>query len=182
MELMEIIRGRRSIRKYKPDPVPEKTIRDILEAGIWAPSAKNGQQWRFTVLTETSKDDFQAWFRGELNKFVERHGDKEIGSALWTCDVMDQAPVVVIVWNAGENSWTTEEHSVAAAIQNILLRAYELELGSLWIGDVYYAYEGISEYFSKPWKLSGAITLGYNDDNVKIPPKKSLDDVTEFLS
>ena len=71
---------------------------------------------------------------------------------------------------------------MAAAIQNILLRAYELELGSLWIGDVYYAYEGISEYFSKPWKLSGAITLGYNDDNVKIPPKKSLDDVTEFLS
>lgn len=182
MELMEIIEGRRSVRRYKPEAVPEETIRDVLEAGIWAPSAKNGQQWRFTVLTEKSKDDFQAWFRGELNKFVEKYGDKEIGSALWTCDVMDQAPVVVIVWNAGKNDWTTEEHSVAAAIQNILLRAYELGLGSLWIGDVYYAYESISEYFDKPWKLSGAITLGYSDEKARMPPKKSLDEVTEFLS
>ena len=107
MELMDIIQGRRSIRGYKSDAVPEETIRDVLEAGIWAPSAKNGQQWRFTVLTEKSKDDFQAWFRGELNKFVEKYGDKEIGSALWTCGVMDQAPVVVIVWNAGKNGWTT---------------------------------------------------------------------------
>jgi len=182
MELMEIIKGRRSVRRYKPDAVPEETIRDVLEAGIWAPSAKNGQQWRFTVLTEKRKDDFQAWFRGELNKFVEKHGEKEIGSALWTCGVMDQAPVVVIVWNAGEYGWPSEEHSVAAAIQNILLRAYELGLGSLWIGDVYYAYDSIVEYFDKPWKLMGAFTLGYSDDNAKIPPKKSLDEVMEFLS
>lgn len=182
MDLMEIIKGRRSIRQYKPDSVSEETIRDVLEAGIWAPSAKNGQQWRFTVLSGKSKDDFQAWFRGELDKFVEKYGEKEVGSALWTCDVMDQAPVVVIVWNAGEYGWPTEEHSVAAAIQNILLRAYDLGLGSLWIGDVYYTYDGIIEYFSKPWKLSGAIILGYSNDDAKIPPKKSLDEVTEILS
>jgi nitroreductase len=182
MELMEIIKGRRSIRNYKPDIIPQETIRDILEAGIWAPSAKDGQQWRFTVLTGESKDNFQIWFRGELNKFVDKHGEREIGSALWTCGVMDQAPVVVIVWNAGKNDWITEEHSVAAAIQNILLRAYELGLGSLWIGDVYYAYDGIREYFDKPWKLSGAITLGYTIDKGRIPEKKSVNEVTEFLT
>ena len=182
MELMEIIKGRRSIRNYKPDIVPQETIRDILEAGIWAPSAKNGQQWRFTVLTGESKDNFQIWFRRELNKFVDKHGEQEIGSALWTCGVMDQAPVVVIVWNAGKNDWITEEHSVAAAIQNILLRAYELGLGSLWIGDVYYAYDGIREYFDKPWKLSGAITIGYTIDKGRVHEKKSVYEVTEFLT
>ncbi|MCK5670298.1 nitroreductase family protein, partial [Candidatus Bathyarchaeota archaeon] len=47
MELIEAIMGRRSIRKYKRDPVPEEIIRKVLEAGNWAPSAKNGHQWRF---------------------------------------------------------------------------------------------------------------------------------------
>ena len=88
---------------------------------------------------------------------------------------------MVIVWNTNENGWITEEHSVAAAIQNICLRAYDLGLGSLWIGDVFYAYEETRKYFNKDWKLSGAITLGYAATEGKIPRKKSLDEVAEFI-
>jgi nitroreductase len=43
----------------------------------------------------------------------------------------------------------------------MLLRAYDLGLGSLWIGDIYYAYDAVREYFGKVWKLSGAVSLGY---------------------
>ena len=181
MELIEAIEGRRSIREYKPNPVSKEMIKDILEAGNWAPSAKNGHQWRFTVLTGDSKDKYNEMFRDTLNKFIQKHGRKEAGSAPWILEVMEEAPVVVIVWNTNENGWMTDEHSVAAAIQNICLRAYDLGLGSLWIGDVFYAYPETREYFGKDWKLSGAITLGYAATEGKIPKKKSLEDVTEFL-
>jgi nitroreductase len=55
MELMDAIKGRRSIREYKDTPVPQKLIEEIIEATTWAPSAKNGQQWRFTVYTGAAK-------------------------------------------------------------------------------------------------------------------------------
>jgi len=63
MEIDEALKGRRSVRKYKPEAVPADLVRQILEAGTWAPSAKNGQQWRFTVLTEGSKKKLTDIFR-----------------------------------------------------------------------------------------------------------------------
>jgi len=181
MELIDAIKRRRSIREYKPDTVPKKIIEDILEAGNWAPSAKNGHQWRFTVLTGKAKDDYNLMFRDHLNAFIQKHGRNEAGSAPWTLEIMEKAPVTVIVWNTNENGWITEEHSVAAAMQNICLRAYDLGLGSLWIGDVFYAEEETRKYFNKEWKLSGAITLGYPGTEGKVPKKKTLSEVSEFL-
>ncbi|MCJ7730995.1 nitroreductase family protein [Candidatus Bathyarchaeota archaeon] len=181
MELIDAIKGRRSIREYKSTPVPREIIEDILGAGNWAPSAKNGHQWRFTVLTGKAKDDYNLMFKDHLNAFIQKLGRKEAGSAPWTLEIMEEAPVVVIVWNTAENGWITEEHSVAAAVQNICLRAYDLGLGSLWIGDIYYAYEETRRYFGKDWKLSGSVALGYPATEGKVPKKKSLDEVAEFL-
>jgi nitroreductase len=175
MELLDAIKGRRSIREYKSTPVPKEIISEVLEAGNWAPNAKNGHQWRFTVLTGKAKDDYNQMFRDHLNSFIQKHGRKEAGSAPWTLEIMEEAPVVVIVWNTNENGWITEEHSVAAAIQNICLRAYDLGLGSLWIGNVFYAFEETRKYFGKGWKLSGAVALGYPATEGKVPKKKTLD-------
>ena len=181
MELVEAIKGRRSIRRFKDRPVPRELIEEIIEAGTWAPSAKNGQQWRFTVLTGDSKNRYNEMFRDTLNMFIQKQGRDEAGSAPWTLEVMQEAPVVIIVWNTNDNGWISEEQSVAAAIQNICLRAHDLGLGSLWIGDVFYAYPETRAYFGKEWKLSGAITLGYAASEGKVPKKKSLDEVAEFL-
>jgi nitroreductase len=184
MELIEAIKGRRSIRKFKSDPLPREIIEDILTAGNWAPSAKNGHQWRFTVLTGKAKDDYNLMFKETLDEFIEKHGRDEAGSAPWTLDIMEEAPVLLIVWNTNDNSWPSEEHSVAAAMQNVCLRAYDLGLGSLWIGDVFYAVPETREYFSKTdskWKLSGAISLGYPATEGKVPKKKTLGEIAEFL-
>ena len=181
MELIEAIKGRRSIRKYLDKPVPRALIREVIEAGTWAPSAKNNQQWRFTVLTGDAKRELTDLFRRKLNDFVEEHGKKASGSSLWSCAVMEEAPVLIMCWNAGEHGWVSEEHSVAAAIQNILLRAYDLGLGALWIADIYYVHEDLEKHLGKPWKLSAAITIGYSDTKGKVPPKMSVDEVTEFI-
>ena len=181
MELVDAIKGRKSVRRYRPEPVPVELVREVLDAANYAPSAKRGEQWRFTVLTGDAKAKFLAFFDAELNKFVEGHGAGEAGSSKGSCRIMGEAPVLIMVWNSGEYGWTTEEHSVAAAIQNMLLRAYDLGLGSLWIGDVYYAYEAIRGYFGKEWKLSGAVSLGYPGGGVAGFKRKTVDEVAEFL-
>lgn len=120
-------------------------------------------------------------FRKEIQIFVARFGKEESGSSFNTCDIMEEAPVLIMVWNSGKKEWETEAHSVAAAIQNMLLRAHDLGLGSLWIGDIYYAIDTLKEYLGKPWKLMAAVSLGYATREGRMPPKMSVDEVSEFL-
>ncbi len=181
MELIEAIKGRRSIREYLDTSVPRELIEEIIEAATWAPSAKNGQQWRFTVYTGAAKKGLTDAFRGALDEFIEKHGFEESGSATWSCGVMEQAPVVIMVWNAGEEGWVSEAHSVAAAIQNMLLRAHDLELGSLWIADVFYALEALTRHAGVSWKMVAAVAIGYTDIEGRVPPKMGVHEVAAFL-
>jgi nitroreductase len=96
-------------------------------------------------------------------------------------DMMEEAPVVIVVWNTHQFGWQTEAHSVAAAIQNMLLKAYSLGLGTCWIGDIFYAYKAIMDYFKKPWKLLAAVTLGWPEAIPGSRERLSVDDVAEFL-
>ena len=177
MNVDEAIKGRRSVRTYESDEVEESLISECIDAATFAPSAKNGQQSRFTVLTGESKDKFTDLYRNELGKLTY-----DVGSSFGSCTMLADAPVVIILWNTNELGWTTEIHSVAAAIQNILLKAHSLGLGTCWIGDVFYTYEAIMEYFKKPWKLLAAITLGWPDVVPGLKTRLSIDEVAEFLS
>lgn len=176
MSVDEAIKGRRSVRVYKSDEVEEDLIRECIEAATFAPSAKNGQQWRFTVLTGQTKDNFTDMYRSELDKLTI-----DVGSSYGSCTMMEEAPVVIVVWNTNEFGWATETHGVSAAIQNLLLKAYSLRLGTCWIGDIFYAYKATIDYFKKPWKLIAAITVGWPDVSPGPRPRLSVDDVAEFL-
>jgi len=182
MELDEAIRGRRSIRRYTDRPVPIDLVREVLEAGTWAPSAKNGQQWRFTVLTGEAKKRLTDLFRSELQALSAKLIYPNMGSSFSSCSIMEQAPVLIMVWNTGEHGWEAELQSVAAAIQNMLLKAYSLGLGSLWIGDVYYTLDALAKHLGKPWKLVAAVALGWSSSAPNPPKKMTVDQVSEFLS
>ena len=177
MSIDDAIKGRRSIRTYKNEEVPEELLRQVIDAATYAPSAKNGQQWRFTVLTGDAKDRFTDVYRRELDKL-----GYDVGSSYGSCDMMEEAPVNIVVWNTNEFGWTTEVHSVAAAIQNLLLKAHSLGLGACWIGDIFYAYDAIMNYFNKPWKLLAAITLGWPDAIPGAKSRLTVDEVAEFVS
>ena len=127
------------------------------------------------MLTGESKDKFTDMYRSELDKLTF-----DVGSSYDSCSMMEEAPVVIVVWNTNKLGWTAEIHSVSAAIQNLLLKAHALGLGACWIGNIFYAYEAIVGYFKKPWKLLAAITVGWSDANPK--PRLSVDDVAEFLN
>jgi len=181
MDLDHAIRGRRSIRRFQARDVSRELLEDALQAALHAPSAKNGQQWRFTVLTGDAKQRFTAFFRDTLNRRREQAGNQAVGSAVHSCACMEEAPVNIVVWNTSENNWETESHSVAAAIQNFSLKAYSMGLGALWIGDIFHAETETIDYFKKPWKLMAVIAVGWPNETPPPRSRKPLAEVTEFL-
>jgi nitroreductase len=111
--MLDFIYKRRSIRKYKPDPVPDKLITEMLKAAMAAPSASNAQPWEFVVVRD-------AETRHALS------GLKQGGRM--TAD----APVVFAVLGDRGNRWMQQD--CAAATENLLLAAANLGLGAVWVG------------------------------------------------
>ena len=207
MLIEEAILKRRSIRKYLDKPVSSEQIRKIIKAGTYAPSGKNSQPWRFTVLTGVEKDKITDLMEKGLNRLEEKHGAVILGSTKNTCRIMKEAPVLVLVWimkesftadrlkgmvkklkevfpNAEKIQFNVEAQGVSAAIQNMLLMAYSMGIGSLWIADIYWVLDDLVAYFDKEnWELFAGVSFGYPDDSElnKSPLSKlSVDEVTEF--
>ncbi|MEE8322142.1 MAG: nitroreductase family protein [Candidatus Bathyarchaeia archaeon] len=199
MELESAIKGRRSVRSYTDEPVPVELVRKVIEAGTWAPSGHNGQQWRFTVFTGSEKEGLTDFFHSKLQERLKEMGSKSTGSSVNSCRIMQEAPVLVMIWNAGgieelfvkrklsnarKLGHMVELQGVSAAIQNMLLMAYSLGLGSLWINNIYFAIEDLENYLDKPWELVAAVSLGWPSEKEKnkvAPKRRSVDEVSEFL-
>ena len=190
MNTLEAIAGRRSIRKFKAAPVSEEAIEAILQAAIQAPSGKNRQPWRFVVVKEDKRAEMVRIMRASVDQLEEQGAD--IGSAKWTANVMEQAPVTIFVFNAhgehkpGTPPWEDEMdvvdvQSIGAAIQNMLLAALDLDLGSLWICDVLYAYDGLCAWLGQECEMIAAISFGHPDEQPGPRPRKPMSELVTWL-
>lgn len=190
---------RRSIRKYLDKPIPKQEIADILQSGTLAPSSKNRQPWRYIVIEGKAKKEMLAAFRAgiarEENAEALLPQSREfIAGAKHTVEIMEQTPVVVFVVNALGRSvlaeLTPEERifeicniqSVSASIQNMLLAATKKGIGSLWICDIYFAYQELSEWLGAEGELIVAVAFGYPAETPPPRPRKRLEDVVEWRS
>jgi len=124
MDVLEAIKGRRSIRTFKSKEVTQETVEKIIDAVRWAPSAGNIQPWEFIIIREPEIK----------RRLVEAALDQTF---------IEEAPVVIVVC-ANENR-SSQGYGIrgktlyciqdtAAAIQNLLLTAYSFGLGACWIG------------------------------------------------
>ena len=84
MDVYQCLRSRRTVREYKPDPIPQELVRRILQAGRWAPSSSNTQKWHFVVIQD--RDTLAA-----LGK-IATHGPFIGQAPLAIAVVMDDAP------------------------------------------------------------------------------------------
>ena len=145
MEFLEVIKGRRSIRKYLPREVEAEKIDAILKAAQWAPSASNKQPWHFIVVQDSKT-------RSHLGQ-LHPHGR-----------FMKESPVVIVVLGnpeAHQKYYLCDPHQ---AVQNILLTAYWLGLGSCWMGVRGASFEdNIKELLGVPEALTivCTISIGY---------------------
>jgi nitroreductase len=178
MELDEAITNRRSIRKFKPDPLTKEQIYSILDAGNKAPSAKNKQQWRFFVYVEEANDKLTKFCLEEFEKIIAEPYVHPY--AKYSFQIMDEAPVNILVFSGQpmEHPSRPDIQSVSAAIQNMLLKAHDLGLGSLWICDILYIDKAVMKYVDTKMPLIAAISFGYPNEHPKDRRNLSVDQVT----
>ena len=130
MELMEVIKARRSIRKYQEKPVEREKINDCLEAARLAPSACNSQPWHFIVIDDPKvKEAFcKESFSGVYNmtKFAEK-------APVLVAAVSDRGNFTSRIGNFFRRTeFYLVDHGIAC--EHFVLRAHDLGLGTCWIG------------------------------------------------
>ncbi len=153
-DLLPYLKGRRSIRKFKSKPIPQEFIDKIMEAGIWAPSAGNVQPWHLYLV-----------YNDEVKQ--------KLGQAALDQRFIEKAPVAIVVCadrnraqsiygERGETLYMYQD--TAALVQNMLLEAFSLGLGSCWVGAFKEAQ--VSEVMNLPPFLRpvAILPLGYPDE------------------
>ena len=135
MELDVCIKGRRSVRAYKDEPVSKEQIESVIEAGVWAPTGMNRQPWKFIII----EDKELIKYVSEETKILVQHAMPPIAKQFQTeADIICyNAPVLILVSTQKDKQWSQISllDSVLAA-QNMFLKAYELGLGTCYMGFV----------------------------------------------
>ena len=191
MNVMEAIAERKSIRKFEDRPISQEAIEKILLAGTLAPSGKNKQPWKFYVVQGEKHAEMIQTMQKGMDQLKEM--GIPTGSAKYTIRWMTQAPVTVFVFNpTGKSPFEQKDlndpfteivdiQSIGAAIQNMLLAATELGLGSLWICDVFAAYDELYRWLGAEGQMIAAISIGFPAQSPEPRPRKSVDEVTVYV-
>ncbi|MCL6581111.1 MAG: nitroreductase family protein [Firmicutes bacterium] len=160
LDFLELARTRRSIRRYRPDPVPEELLLRVLEAARWAPSAVNSQPWHFVVVRDPGR-------RSELAARA-----RVLGFIGWKH--LAQAPVVVaVVGDPRGNRYYVVDCALAG--MNLLLQAHALGLGTCWVGG--FGQEQVRGPLGVPPHLEvvGLVTMGWPAETPAPPPRLPLE-------
>ncbi len=146
MDIFELIRTRRSIRKFTDKPVPDNIIETTIEAGTWAPSGKNNQPWKFAVIKDRE-------LKAEVSGLT--HYSKIVLSA--------NALIAVFLDNSASYDRTKDSQAIGACIQNMLLYIHSSGLGAVWLGEILKNKDKILTLVNGPedYELMAVIAIGY---------------------
>jgi len=165
-EVLKAIKNRRTVRRFKPNPIDEEKIQMILEAGRWAPSFSNLQPWRFIVIKDQG-------LKSALDK-AARESVLHLG--------INEAPVVILVCVDRRIDPLHAIEAGAAATQNMTLAAYSLGLGAGWIGIWGKEAEAsIQKIFKLPETVRAVslLPIGIPDESPE-SHRKPLEELTQF--
>ncbi len=168
MDFFEVVANRRSIRTYKNQTLPQELLQKIMDAATAAPSAGNSQPWAFVVAE-------QAQTKQALSKAA--YGQKNL----------TEASVVIVVCadeKAAEEAYGPRGKTLycyqdtAAAVENILLAACALGLGTCWIGA--FREEEVRKTINAPANMRpvAMVPVGYPNESPAARPRKPTDEVT----
>ena len=198
-DLHAFLRSRRSIRRFKPDPVPPDCIQHILQTAMYAPSAHNLQPWRFAVITSAeAKSRLAEAISNRFRQDMVLDGVPEAdiqARVNRTIRRARQAPVIVILCRdvtqvkpqpdllRGQEEALMAIQSVALAGLQLLLAAHAEGLGGTWICWPLFAPGETRSALglAKEWEPQGMLFLGYPAETPEIPARDSLQDVTRYL-
>ena len=177
--LLEAITSRRSIRRYRPDTVPQLVIETVLTAATWAASAHNRQPWRFCVIQSAEHKERLARAMGDrLRRDLEADGTSEeviVADTGRSYSRITSAPVLIALClspvdmdhypdaRRNDKEFIMAVQSTAMAGQNLLLAAHDQGLGACWMCAPLFCPDVVSAALDLPadWQPQALITLGY---------------------
>lgn len=206
MNFDEIVKERHSCRTFLPIPISDDVIKQIVEAGRVCPSAKNSQPWKFVCI----KTDFE---NNESSKKISkimadyylknRNNPEKLGQAcsvFATSKTLECCPAMILVFEDSEYIDREKMESISdtlaigACVEQMVLKATELGLGSLWIADTYYVHKELGEFieeYMREKNLDGfvneknrlmcAIALGEQGEPRHEKSRKTLDDILMII-
>jgi len=198
MDLLEIIKNRRTIRKYKDEPIPKEIIDKIIEAGIWGPSIPSFlkiQPWRIIVIKNNT-------YKKKLSEIVlNKSKQSGIGINILlksAANIIESAPVVVVIYNSGDLKRikikykefykrfakiipSAELAAISATIQNMILTAESLGVGSCWLDTPLFCKKNINKLLNTNDELIALLTLGYPAQKGKRSKRKPRDEAVKYI-
>lgn len=198
-DLHEFLRSRRSIRHFKPDPVPPDILQQVIETATYAPSAHNLQPWRFAVLIQAESkvrlaEAITGRFRQDMiadgvpEADIQARVDRSIRRSR-------EAPVIVVLCRDTAQVKSQADalgrqaeavmgtQSVSLAGLQLLLAAHAEGLAGTWICWPLFAPDETRRALglAAAWKPQGMIFLGYPDEAPEIPERRPLQEVTKYV-
>ncbi len=172
MELIDVIKNRRSIREFKENEVSKDLIEDLINCARLAPSAKNRQPWKFVIVQNDIKNEI-------ANIMLENTTNN---TSKYTAKTIKEASILILVLKNKNDNWIIGDTlSIGAAIEHICLRATDLGLGSLWIRDTVYIQKEIENLIRiKNMEMICAVAIGYPNESPNSRPRKKLDEILEW--
>lgn len=193
---IETVRSRRSVKqRFIERPVGDDVLEQVIEAATWAPSPHNSQPWSFVVIRDNAvkrklAESMALAWRRDL-KQDSTPGDERERRIAESIDRISNAPVLLLVCLTKEHmqkyrderrqkcEYIMAVQSVAAAIQNLLLAAHELRLGSCWMCAPLFSQGSVRETLGIPRHVEpqALVTLGYFEGSIEAPPRKSMAEI-----
>lgn len=196
---LELLAARRTVRFYRPEPVPEALVRLMLEAACSAPSAHNAQPARFVVIaTPALKRKLAERMAARWRRDLERSGVQEAAIQVqlrFSVRRFSEAPVLILVGYTMEEmdrypdrarqaaEVTMAIQSTAAAIENLLLAASGSGLGACWCCAPLFCPGVVRRTLGLPpaFVPQALVTVGYPAHVPPPPPRRPLDQLVTFL-
>jgi nitroreductase len=170
LDIFEAIRQRRSIRTYTKENVSEEEVEELIDAARWAPSAGNIQPWEFVIVRDA--------------KIKQKLAEAALDQTF-----TEEAPVVIVVCadetqsSQGYGSRGVTLYCIqdtAAAIQNILLAAYALGLGTCWAGA--FREELVKRALNAPMNIRPVVivSVGHAVEKPRVPQRRSVKEIVHY--
>lgn len=201
MDIIEAIKTRRSVRKFKPNKVSRQVVNAILDLARWTPSAHNAQPWRLVVVDDNevkvrlAAEMGKVWLRDMVRDGVSKSRAKEIVRVEgW--ERITRSPVVIIACLSTEDmhiysdkrrqkaEYLMAVQSVAAYVQTFLLLVHYYGLGACWVCAPLFCQRAVKRVLGLPsgFEPQAMIVMGYADEKPEPPPRKPLEAVCAFNS
>ena len=199
VDLLELIKNRKTIRRYEKKRIPKKIIDKIIEAGRWGPSVPSFlkiQPWIFIVMTSNVSISRIA----EIILHKSRESRVGVNILLSSASrIIAGAPAIILIYNSQEvkalkNKYKemysnfeeiipkAELSAISAAIQNMILTAESIGIGSCWLDTPLFCKKEIAEFTGINKELVAVLTLGYPAENGTRSSRKPVSESVRYIN